>query len=427
MLSNSLAFLVYEPEKQRREDNSFDGNDNIGAKVIADILNRHSFPVSFCAPETAHKFQIVLVSLTSTYDVYAFYKAVALRPEWQRGKRQFRVVAGGFGMQNPYPIRNFVDVAVFGRAENFIVELIQAVLENKPYCHESVMNLPDISKVKIAQATGLYQSSVFTEEFIGCPNKCLFCHYTWARKPLGNNGAYVQGTLTDGNSPELLFKDLKTITKKCGRIRTAIDGFSERLRAAYGKNISNQEIIDNIEHVGSFEGNTVLICYNIGNFPGEQTHDRLEFDATLRKITPKHRAIMVIHTTPFRPSLATPLQFAEVALYPAYTKFRFQEVVSTPHLLVKHSMSNESPFSQLKTVIVERATDKTDNLFHAMCFSPKLKSLNADKAVTTLKKNFDLTPYLRRYEYGEQPGWFLESFTDSLKMYSIYQKNRIAV
>ncbi len=408
-LENDVAFLVYAPEKQRRQNNSFDGNDNIGAKVIIDILQKHHFDVRFCAPETANKYKVVMVSLTSTYDVYAFYKSVALRPEWQRKNRTFKVVAGGFGMQNPYPIRNIVDVAVFGRAEKIIVPLVSALLNGKTFEHESVMNLPDVHQVKIAQTEELYSSSVFNEEFIGCPNKCLFCHYTWARKPVGHGKTYVQGTLTGGSSPELLFNDLSTVTQKCGRIRTALDGFSERLRFAYGKNISNETIINNIHHIGSFEGNTVVICYNIGNFPGETQSDRLEFDNIMRSITPKYRVIIVLHTTPFRPSLATPMQFAPVSLYPAYTKFRFQTVVDTPHLLVKHSMSNESPFSQLQSVIAERATDKSDALFHALCFSPKLKNAVSDQAVMLVKKNFDLSPYLRSYEYGEHPGKFLES------------------
>lgn len=422
---NEVAFLVYAPEKQRRQDNSFDGNDNIGAKVIADILRKHNVNVGFCAPETANKYKIVLVSLTSTYDVYALYKAVALRPEWQRKKRTFKVVAGGFGMQNPYPIRNFVDVAVFGRAEKIIVHLVSSLLDGKTFEHESVMNLPEIHPVKIAQAEELYTSEVFSEEFIGCPNKCLFCHYTWARKPIGKSKTYVQGTLTGGNSPELLFNDLAQVTQKCGRIRTALDGFSERLRFAYGKTISNETIINNIQHIGSFEGNTVVICYNIGNYPGEMQSDRLEFDNVMRTINPKNRVIIILHTTPFRPSLATPMQFAPVSLYPAYTKFRFQAVVDTPHLLVKHSMSNESPFSQLQSVVAERATDKSDNLFHTICFSPKLKSAVADQAVMMLKKNFDLSPYLKSYEYGEQPGKFLETFTHSSKLFEIYKQKML--
>lgn len=41
--------------RQRRDDNTFDGNANVGAKVIADALERRGLKVGFCTPETAHK------------------------------------------------------------------------------------------------------------------------------------------------------------------------------------------------------------------------------------------------------------------------------------------------------------------------------------------------------------------------------------
>ena len=186
-----IAFLVFAPAKKRRKDNSFDGNDNIGAYVIKEVLETSGHQIDFCAPETAHKFKVVLVSLTSTYDVFAFYQAVALRPEWQRDKRQFKVVCGGFGLQNPYPIRNFIDYGVFGRGEAIANKVVESALNDKTCEHESVMNLPEITPVKIAQAQTLYVGECFQEEFIGCSGKCLFCHYTWARKPIGVSGSYV--------------------------------------------------------------------------------------------------------------------------------------------------------------------------------------------------------------------------------------------
>src|SRR3990167_4353774 len=136
-----IAFLVYAPLKQRRTDNSFEGNDNIGAKIIEDVLKRAGFVVGRCSPETAHEWELVLVSFTSTYDVLSFYHQVALRPDWQSGKRQFKVLAGGFGMQNPIPIRRYVDYAAFGRAHEWIVGIVDTILGGGIPAHPSVMCL----------------------------------------------------------------------------------------------------------------------------------------------------------------------------------------------------------------------------------------------------------------------------------------------
>lgn len=229
---------------------------------------------------------------------------------------------------------------------------------------------------------------------------------------MGNDGQYVQESLTSGNSPEILFKNIGSINKKYGRLRIAIDGFSERLRHLYGKKITNQEIIDGFCHIGSFAGNTVVILYNIGNMPTETDDDRSELYALFSRIKPRHRVIVILHTTPFRPSLLTPMQFAPVSLSPPASALRFGEIVSTDTFMSKHSMSNEGPFSHLQTVVAERATPETDRLFHTICFSKKLRSLNSAQQVRALLANFDLLPYLRRYDPDEEhgPGWFLESY-----------------
>jgi radical SAM superfamily enzyme YgiQ (UPF0313 family) len=180
------AFLVYEPLRQRREDNTFDGNDNIGAKVIADTLTQAGLTVGYVTPESAHEVPLVLVSMTSTNDIFAFYHAVALRPEWQPGRRKFKVLAGGFGMQNPTAIRKFVDFAAFGRAHEWVVDVVRAILSCDTPSHPSVMDCKEFNPVVISQAQ-LYQREVegWRETFTGCPEKCKFCHYTFARKYTG--------------------------------------------------------------------------------------------------------------------------------------------------------------------------------------------------------------------------------------------------
>ena len=432
MKLNDVAFLVYAPDRDRRNScdrlrkqkkvKSFESNGNAGAQVVIDVLKKNGVEVGFCSVNTAHKHKIVLVSFTSLYDILAFYKSVALNYDWQAKNRTFLVVGGGFGMQNPTVIRNFIDYAVFGRAENIISSLIDTLLGGKAFEHESVMCLPDIYKVKVAQVDKLYGK----ESFIGCNNRCLFCHYTWARKNISKSKEYAQGTKTNGINPELLFKNLIKTKKKYGMLRSALDGFSEELRFRYGKRISNKEIKDNIEHIGAFSGISILHLYNIGNFPGEIEEDRQELYSTFYSATPNNRVVVTLFTTPLRPALATPLQYAPVALLPDYSQTPGKKIVEKETLCVMHSIANESPFSQLQTVIVSRATEQSDKIFHAICFSKKLRSLNAAQKVRALQNSFDLTPYLREYEPTEEkhPGWFLESYTTTEKLAQKYNQSR---
>lgn len=431
-MQSDIAFLAYSPEKKRSKNNSFEGNYNIGANVVMDVLRRKNIiNIDICTPDTAHKYQVILVSMTSDYDCLALYKAVALLPSWQPG-RKFKVVAGGAGMQNPTVIRKYIDYAVFGRAENIIYPLVDCVMGGNIFEHESVMNLPEIHPVKLAQVSQLYPYDIdlgrergfrdWKESFIGCPNRCLFCHYTWSRRKIGD-GTYYQGDLTMKRSIECLWKDIPKINKKEGRIRTAIDGFSERLRVDYGKKITNQEIIEGINHIGSFEGTTVLLVYNISNMPHETQDDRDELYGVIKRATPKNRVIFVLQSTPFRPSPLTPLQWAPVTLFPAVSDLSAQIIYSSDNLRVIHSFSNESPWSQLETVIVSRATCETDKLFHTLCFHPKLKIGTARQRVRLLQNSFDLSPYLRTYDTQENhPTWFMSSYIDNAKLSRIYKK-----
>jgi hypothetical protein len=133
-MQNDCAFLCYWPYKQRQDNNSFDGNYNIGARVIMDVLARRGIECGFCTPETAKDYRVVFVSFTSDYDCLAFYTAVSLLKSWQPGTRNFVVVGGGEGMQNPTVIRNYVDYAVFGRAEYNTLRINGKLdhLKNKP-------------------------------------------------------------------------------------------------------------------------------------------------------------------------------------------------------------------------------------------------------------------------------------------------------
>lgn len=421
-----IAFLVYEPLKQRRKNNSFDGNTNIGANVIIEVLAKAGIEVGFCTAKNAVNYRIVLVSFTSEYDFYAFYQEVYGLSSW--ANRSFKVVAGGFGMQNPVLLRNYIDLAVFGRAEHIIVNLITTLLDGKVFEHESVMNLPDITKVKIAQTSKLYSSSYFDEKFIGCINKCLFCHFAWSRKALGDTAHYNQ-TLLSTSSPEVLINDIPSaITKKEGKVLTAIDGPSERLRFVLSKKIKNDSIVKAINHIGSFGPSKVMIkCYNVGGFPSEEKSDLEELIATLNQCNPKFGIVFILHTTPLRPSLVTPIQYAKINigsdLYPPASRKGANRILADVNgLVARQGQFIESELSQLKTVLVLRATTDSDKLFKVLCLSKKLKTVTSARAIRLIQNNFDLSQYTRGYNLENHPVQFLESFTPNKTLYAIYKR-----
>lgn len=151
-----MAFLIYAPLKERRKNNSFIGNGNIGALVVKDMLQKSGYDVGWCVDDTAHKYDIVLVSLTSTHDVFALYRAVAPLSTWQRNKRTFSVWAGGFGMQNPTAVREYIDWAFFGRVDDWLCDIAAQLIAGGYAEHKSLMDMRTMNNVEIAQATKLY-------------------------------------------------------------------------------------------------------------------------------------------------------------------------------------------------------------------------------------------------------------------------------
>jgi hypothetical protein len=430
--SAAVAFLVYAPLRQRRADDSFDGNDNVGAKVIIDVLRRAGIDVEFCSIHTAHHYPLVLVSFTSTYDLIAYYRAVARHPHWQPDTRSHRIMAGGFGMQNPTAVRYYVDYAVFGRAEDFIVDLVTQILDGDTPHHPSCMALPELAPVTIAQATQLYPYEVdgWREVFTGCPLKCKFCHYTYARAHQGSDAAYersyVNTTLTGGTTPEVTWEQLLIWPDKAGRVRVAIDGSSQRLRYLYGKRISNEDIVAGIERMGSYGGTTTLLVYNIGNFPGETDEDRQELYDVLARAEPRHRVIVVLQTTPFRPSLATPMQWEPVSLEPDWSRWRGQVLIERPNFRAVHSYTLETPWSHLQTVLVERATPASDQAFEAIAFAPNLQRGQASERLRRFAHHFPLERYLRQYDPADEdhPGQYLHGVVPPLLLDRMARKLR---
>lgn len=155
---------------------------------------------------------------------------------------------------------------------------------------------------------------------------------------------------------------------------------------------------------------------NVTNMPTETEDDRQELYGAIQDAKPANRVIFILHSTPFRPSPATPMEHCEVSLTPTWHRKTGKDAIicDRPDLLAMHSRQMESPRSHLETVIIERATptEESDRLFHAISFAPKLvNSPSSGDWLRRVTANFDLEPYLRRYDPEEKtPTWFLSGW-----------------
>ncbi len=331
------------------------------------------------------------------------------------------------------------EYAFFGRAHDCLYKIIDGIYNGgiNDELEQYMLRLDMLSAVSIRQAP-LMKSSTFTEEFTGCPLKCKFCHYTYARKFDGETNGYTQSLLTGGNSDEVLYKDILSFKEKRGRIRTAIDGFSERIRYLYGKRISNDLIVDAINHLGEiaidtrqadmFGGHelnwrTVMTVYNICNFPYETEDDEQEFIENIRRANPRSRVIFILHSTPFRASPATPMQWERVQIFPDWSQRREDVICDRPNLLVKYSYTLEGPWTQLLSAIVERSRE--DDQIAARALEFKCAGRAHVKAKKFIDK-YDVSHYLGEHDIDDDPpgAWYLRSYLPHSTIAKIARKMR---
>jgi hypothetical protein len=198
------------------------------------------------------------------------------------------------------------------------------------------------------------------------------------------------------------------------------------MRKLYGKGfITNDKIVEGIERMGSFEGNTVLLIYNIGNFPYETDDDRAEIEHVLRRAKPKHRVVFVLYTTPFRPSLATPMQWEGVNVGYDWSKHRSRVIVDDGHLRAVHAFSNETPWSHFSSVMAERMEPHHDEMWHQLCMSNKFAAMKSEEKMRTIFELWDTDWVLAERDIDSPPpAPFLSTYLGNEVLRKIARKMR---
>ena len=447
------AFLVLPTMRPRRHSTNSWLTSNIGAQVIKRELEAAGATIGECSPSTAGEWAVVLVSLTSYHDVIVFWTAVHARPDWRLGRRKFRVIAGGYGMQNPLAVREYIDIAVFGRAEATAPAILTAALRREmPALTQCADPMNWGPPVEVRQAAELYPAALpdYDEQFVGCPLKCKFCHYTFARKHIGSDHAYskVNGTagayvLASDHRPrsmEVTWPQLMNWPhdRMPSRLIAGVDGWSEPLRFTYGKRIADWEITEGLERLAkkaSEFGRQFIrvVIYQIDGFPGETPADRKIFERALRRVAPPPEGIRIfvnVEITPFRAAPLTPMLWEAYSNQNA-TALRMVNIANRDgRATAQYGEYMETPWSVMLAAITERhdGSPGDDAAFAAALRARELQRGGWRYKMQTFAANFDAEKYMGEYEIGAPMATSpLYSFVDNAGLAAIATKMRADV
>ena len=405
-----VGFLRYPNirEDERRHKRDFKHLKNFGASMLGNELMNAGYEVKITDKENAHTFDIILISLTSNLDMISLFMHIGNDNKWNN--RKFKVLAGGFGMQNYIPISEIIDYAWYGRCENEIVWLLDNNLDVE---HKSLLKIGKHKEVYINQSLNLYpnvyESGIGStkEEIYGCPNKCFFCHYSFARKYIktGNNLYSFNQGYTASIEIEQCKSELYT-QYNIPKVYSSIDGYSERLRYAANKRISNSQIIEFIEHIATNTTckSVIIMLYNISGYETENETDYMEFVETLNKVTTDLRVDvdLNIHTTPLNPSILTPLAYSAININENYRDKRMTQIFNSKKLHARNSMYLESQIGLLDHTIPIRTTIDNVEIFKTICsvtyrnkrLNDKLNILNGINGFNDICRAYDITETL---------------------------------
>jgi len=431
------TYVLEEHAKKTYKNESYNTRLYAGMAVVVDILRRNGYDVEYAGRDTVHKYDVVLMSITSDCDWWPF---IAERTMWQKGN--YKVIVGGQGVLNVRPFLPFVDYFVLGRAEGVIDGLIKALDVGVEFEHNSVVASETFdldSTYYINQVTGRYpydvkleNGSVYQEDIIGCNHRCLFCGYTWHRKSVLDDVFGYSGLWNGGVDRERAMLDMYAgIEVDYTKLRTtAIDGLSERLRFSANKKITRDMLVEFLVRLHTSGKPHQVKLYNIIGYPAETEEDWWEFKEDLTKadeqlsVSQKQTSIL-LHSTPFRPMPATPMACKPMS----YRNYRGEiaRVLGRGHkgniffqgraIWAVESMATESLSTVIQSAIVWRGTE--DDSENVLRVARSRAFANASTLVkqATLEKYFDVATLFGAYTEKTLPTRYLRTYARVEKMW----------
>lgn len=436
------AYVQESYAKQTYANECMDARQFAGLKVIIDVLERAGYNVDYAGIASVHKYDIVLMSLTSDCDWWSFIKE---REKWQNG--DYKVVIGGAGLLHVVPFLRWFDIAIFGRGENLILPLVQDLEKGNRYENESIMYADEFSYEriwKVQQVDTPYQHAIeltpkktFKEGAIGCNHKCLFCGYTWQRKFVSPSSEYkmIDGLFGNIEDKELAMLDMnkhKDSVKFSLLRTTAIDGFCERLRYGVNKKISKDVMVEFLQNMIASDAKPhQLRIFNICGYPSETEADWWEYIDTLResdaKIKQDKQWGIILNNTPFRATPATPMACAPMS------KKNYRGVIGSTlgkglkgNLIYQgnamwsvESLGTDSLSSVMLSAIAIRGSEKDSEAIARLCNTSKFWSASANVKEATLCKYFDMDTLFGSYTPDTLPSRYLHTYAGIHKMWGV--------
>lgn len=435
------AYVQKAYAKQTYKNECMDTRQFVGLRVVIDCLERAGYSVEYAGIDTVHKYDVVLVSLTSDCDWWTY---IAERIKWRKG--DYKVLIGGAGVLHIAPFLPWFYAVMFGRGENTIVPLVRGIETGDRYLHESICYADTFSYdnvYRLAQVDIQYQHPIklsekrnFCEGAIGCNHKCLFCGYTWQRKFVSPYKYYrmedsLFGSIADRELAMLdLDEDRDSIDFK--RLRTtAIDGFSERLRVGVNKPITHRIINQFLVAMLTSDAKPAQIkFYNICGYPTETEEDWQEFlqeliqaDSEAKK-NEKQWSI-VLHSTPFRAMPVTPMACAPMS------KRNYRGLIGSTlgkglkgnlifqgkNLWAVEGMGTDSLPTVMLSALAHRGSIEDSENIAKLCSTPKFWNASAAVKEATLTKYFDMDKLFGSFSPETLPSRYLRTYAKIEKMW----------
>jgi len=398
---------------------TFDSFGFLGLRMVIDDFKRAGVNVLYCTMSTVCDYDMVLFSITAPEDITTFLKSVK-SGEYKKDKAF--VVAGGAGCVNICSIYDYIDMAVFGRAEGQEENILNKKSAPNIWVKSEDPNIENIYNMR--QVHHLHKDE---NNACGCRNKCFFCQYTWTRKLVGKN--YTAGN--DGNT--INEEDFKSLNlSKPGRYTTGIDGLSYTTRKRVNKGFVTDQIIKEKFEAAialGYEKAYMLKLFGIVGYPWETVHTAREdakafgrlFDGIDEKYN-RGRLMAAIHLTPFSPEPLTPMEHAPVNI-----KVNWRRCFGgRSYALINNERINVfiGPYTTTEPTLSRRVLINRCRLGERQkLFSVVTSKIEGVSGVEIHKK---VTSYLGRDVFGWQnPGQivpFLKSYSDQTRISSKFFK-----
>lgn len=417
-----IAILILESIKDRAsrsKHTDFDHMKALGIRVIKDVIERtYNVKVGYCSMANINDYDVVLVSIGGPFDAYSLVYTFAKHGLTADDVKP-KIVVGGASLINFKTYVEYGDYFVLGRGEKAIIDVIENILDPSHELPNNVfkrgVNTFD-EHFYLAQSDELYPYEVDgkRERNMGCQNKCFFCFYTFSRKRYRTDD-YI---LYYHNYKEETFKELE-FEEKLTHYTTAIDGYSERLRMAMNKPITDEMIVEKMEQATELSRKLKQIIYlkifMICALPTETSLERqrfFEFFNTIVKRNSDVRMRVIFTSTPFRAMPLTPAQHSPVDIFTNY-RVEFQRYINSDgtvchagdfRVYVSHFI--DSPLTVLREMVLHRGGVEDAKLVKWLLFNKFARTGKSEDVVRYILKNYpNAEKFYREYEIGDKGEW----------------------